>query len=202
MNIHQRFEESARLVRESERRLAAPLERAVELLLERLRGGAKVLACGNGGSAADAQHLVAELVCRVRRDRAALPGIALGTDASVSTAVANDLGFEQLFARQLEALADKGDVLIAISTSGDSPNVVAAARTARRRGCRVIALTGDGGGALAEHADVLLDVPSTEVARIQEIHGLCIHVMVELVEEAYLDESAGRNLVTESREGC
>jgi D-sedoheptulose 7-phosphate isomerase len=188
MTIRQRFEDSARVLAESERRLGGPLEGAVGLLIESLRNGGKVLTCGNGGSAADAQHLAAELVCRVRRERVALPAVALSTDTSVLTAIANDLGFDQIFARQVEALAREGDVLIAVSTSGASHNVLEAARAARRRGCRVIALTGEGGGDLAEHADILVDVPSRVVARIQEIHGLCIHVLVELVEEAFLDE--------------
>jgi len=192
MNIRQRFEESARVLAESERRLTPSLEQAVALLLECLENGGKVVACGNGGSAADAQHLAAELVCRMCHDRVALPAVALSTDTSVLTAIANDLGFEQVFARQVEAVARAGDVLVAVSTSGDSPNVVAAAQAAHRVGSRVLALTGDGGGALAKHADLLLDVPSTNVARIQEIHGLCIHVLVEAVEEAYVaEEPAG-----------
>ena len=188
MNIRQRFEECARVLAASEEQLVAPLEGAVEVLLECLQGGGKVLACGNGGSAADAQHLAAELVCRVRHDRAALPAVALSTDTSALTAIANDFGFEKVFARQVEALAGAGDVLVAISTSGNSANVLEAARAARRLGCRVVALTGQAGGRLAEQAAVLIDVPSTTVARIQEIHGLCIHVLAELVEEAFLEK--------------
>jgi D-sedoheptulose 7-phosphate isomerase len=187
MNVRKRFEESARILVDSRERLADPLEHAVRLLLACLRGGGKILTCGNGGSAADAQHLAAELVCRVRHDRPALPAVALTSDTSVLTAIANDLGFERVFARQVEALARENDVLVTVSTSGNSPNVLAAAGAARRLGCQVIALTGEGGGQLAEHANVLVDVPSNEVAQIQEIHGLCIHVLAELVEEAFLD---------------
>lgn len=183
MNIRQSFEETARVLEASADHLEGRLEEAVELFLGCLDAGGTILVCGNGGSAADAQHLAAELICRVRRDRRAIPSVALTTDTSTLTAIGNDYGFEKIFARQVEALARAGDVLVAITTSGDSANVVEAARAARERGCRVVALTGEGGGKLAEHTDLLLDVPSTVVSRIQEIHALCIHVLAESVED-------------------
>ena len=138
--------------------------------------------CGNGGSAADSQHLAAEIVGRFRRERRGLPSIALTTDTSILTSVANDYGYERVFARQLEALARPGDVLFAISTSGNSANVVQAAQTARRLGCQVVGLTGARGGQLASHADLLVQAPSTVVARIQEIHTLCIHAIAESLD--------------------
>ncbi len=158
------------------------LDRAAEVLVASLRGGGKVMVCGNGGSAADAQHFAAELVGRFEADRRALPALALSTDSSTLTAIANDSGFDRVFARQIEALARPGDVLIGISTSGCSDNVLAAARAARALQCTVIGLTGSGGGLLAESCDLLLAVPSSNVARIQEIHILCLHVLAGRVE--------------------
>ncbi|MGB3562222.1 MAG: SIS domain-containing protein [Thermoanaerobaculia bacterium] len=184
MDIRQTFDETARVLTASAEHLPGRLQETVELFLGCLDAGGTILVCGNGGSAADAQHLAAELVCRVRRDRRAIPSLALTTDTSTLTAISNDYGFEQIFSRQIEALARKGDVLVAISTSGESANVIEAAKTARERGCRVVALTGEGGGGLAEHADLLLDVPATVVSRIQEIHAVCIHVLAESVEDS------------------
>ena len=193
MDIRQTFEETERVLKASAEHLAGRLEETVELFLGCLDAGGTILVCGNGGSAADAQHLAAELICRVRRDRRAIPSVALTTDTSTLTAIGNDYGFERIFSRQIEALAREGDVLVAITTSGDSANVIEAARTARERGCRVVALTGEGGGRLAEHTDLLLDVPSTVVSRIQEIHAVCIHVLAESVEDAVAarDETGG-----------
>ncbi|MBV8495880.1 MAG: SIS domain-containing protein [Gammaproteobacteria bacterium] len=143
-----------------------------------MRAGGKILACGNGGSAAHAQHLVAELVGRFREDRRALPAIALTADSATLTALGNDFGYGEVFARQVRALARSGDLLVAISTSGNSANVIAAARTARDLGCSVLALTGAGGGELAGHADLVIAAPSADVARIQEVHTLAIHALV------------------------
>ena len=184
MDIRQTFEQAARLLEASAKHLPGRLEETVELLLSCLDAGGTILVCGNGGSAGDAQHLAAELVCRVRRDRRAIPSVALTTDTSTLTAIGNDYGFERIFARQVEALARAGDVLVAISTSGESANVIEAAKTAQERGCRVVGLTGEGGGKLAAHTDLLLDVPSTVVSRIQEIHALCIHVLAESIEDS------------------
>lgn len=163
--------------------LAAPMEAARARCADSLARGGKLLVCGNGGSAADAQHFAAELVGRYEADRRALAAIALTTDTSALTAIANDFGYDRVFARQVEALGRAGDVLIALSTSGNSPNVVLAAELARARGVGVVALTGDGGGRLAALADVLLAVPSRRVARIQEVHELCLHSLALALEE-------------------
>ncbi len=153
-------------------------------LVASLRAGGKLLVFGNGGSAADAQHFAGELVGRFRHDRRGLPALALTTDSTILTAVGNDLGFEQIFARQVDAHGRPGDVAIGISTSGRSPNVLAALRLARERGLVTVGLTGAGGGPLAAWVDHLIDVPDTDTPRIQEVHGMVVHVLCELVEEA------------------
>jgi len=182
MSIHEVFAEHAAVAARAARELPAVLERIVTAVHDCLRGGGRILACGNGGSAADAQHLVAELVGRFAEERPALAAIALTADAATLTALANDYGYERVFARQVEALARTGDLLFAISTSGNSANVVRAAQTAHGLGCTVVALTGEGGGQLAGHADLLLQAPSKVVARIQEIHALCIHAIVATLD--------------------
>jgi len=153
-------------------------------IAECLRSGGKVLTFGNGGSAADAQHLAAELVGRFLRERAALAALALTTDPSVTTAIANDMGYEQVFRRQVEAHGRPGDVAVGITTSGRSPNVVDALRLARERGLVSVGLTGGGGGRLAGAVDYLIDVPHRETARIQEVHVMVVHVLCQIVEEA------------------
>lgn len=182
MTIQAIFAEHDAVMRESAARLAQPLGQAITALQRCLASGGKVLACGNGGSAASAQHFVAELVCRFRDDRRALAGVALSADAMTMTAIGNDYGYDRIFARQVEALAARGDVLVALSTSGNSPNVVEAARIARAMDCTVVALTGMDGGALAPLADIALRVPSRVVARIQEVHDVCIHALAEAIE--------------------
>jgi D-sedoheptulose 7-phosphate isomerase len=157
-------------------------ERIAHAMSRAVLDGKKVLWCGNGGSAADSQHLAAELTGRFRRERRGLPSIALTTDTSVLTAVGNDYGFERIFARQVEALCSRGDVLVGISTSGNSPNVCAALETARQIGAFTVAFTGAHGGALAGKADEALRVPSEETARIQEGHILCGHMLCDWVE--------------------
>lgn len=147
-----------------------------------LRAGNKILWCGNGGSAGDSQHLAAEIVGRYRRNRAGLPSIALTTDSSILTAVANDYGFESVFSRQVEALGVEGDVLVGISTSGNSPNVLAAMRTARERRLVTIAFTGAGGGKLASLADHVFAVNSRDTARVQEAHILAGHALCDWIE--------------------
>jgi D-sedoheptulose 7-phosphate isomerase len=162
----------------------APLLLAVgRRLAESLRAGGKVLAFGNGGSAADAQHFAAELVGRFLRERAAWPALALSTDTSVLTAVGNDLGYENVFRRQVEAHGRPGDVAVGITTSGRSPNVLAALRVARARGLVTVGLTGNGGGEARELVDHLIDVPHRETARIQEVHAMVVHVLCQVVEE-------------------
>jgi D-sedoheptulose 7-phosphate isomerase len=148
-----------------------------------LNAGGKVLVFGNGGSAADAQHLAGELVGRYLRDRRALPAIALTTDPSIVTAVGNDMGFDVVFRRQVEAHGRKGDVAVGISTSGRSANVVAALEGARAVGLVTVGLTGAGGGKLAGLVDHLIDVPSTDTPRIQEVHGLVVHLLCQIVED-------------------
>ncbi len=153
-----------------------------ELILQTVRKGKKVLICGNGGSAADAQHIAAEFVGRYETERKALPAIALTTDTSALTALANDYSFERVFARQVEALAAEGDCLIAISTSGNSPNVIAAVMEARNRGCRVVGMTGAKGKKLASLSDASILVPSERTARIQEAHITIAHIWCEMVD--------------------
>jgi D-sedoheptulose 7-phosphate isomerase len=162
----------------------ARISQAVDLLVERFSAGNKLLVCGNGGSAADALHICAELVGRFFKERQALPAIALNADPAVLTAWSNDYGYEFVFSRQVEALAKPGDVVWGISTSGNSRNVVAALKAARELGASTIALTGQGGGAMAEYADVLLDVPLSVTPRIQEVQSVTYHIICEAVEAA------------------
>ena len=157
--------------------------RAAEILIEAIRDGGKILFFGNGGSAADAQHLAAELVNRLNYDHPPIAAIALTTDSSILTSVGNDLSFDELFERQVLALGRKGDVAIAISTSGNSPNVLRASQAARRIGMQVVALTGRDGGQLAREADLALVVNSGSTQRIQETHITIGHIICELVEE-------------------
>jgi D-sedoheptulose 7-phosphate isomerase len=182
MSIDEVFAEHSAVAAQAAEELPRVLQRVVSAAHECLSSGHKILACGNGGSAADAQHLVAELVGRFREERPALAGIALTADTATLTALGNDYGYERVFARQVEALAHVGDLLFAISTSGNSPNVLQAAQTARGLGCKVIALTGARGGHLAAHADLLIQAPSTVVARIQEMHTLCIHAIADSLD--------------------
>ena len=155
---------------------------AVELCVESLRAGGKVMFAGNGGSAADAQHWAGELVSRFYYDRPGLAAIALTTDSSILTAIGNDYGYDYTFARQVEALGRTGDVLVAISTSGNSPNIIRAAEAARARGVAVVGFTGEGGGKLAPLSDICFRVPSTETPRIQEGHEFIDHLLCALVE--------------------
>ena len=170
-----------------------PVVDAASVIIASLARGGKVLAFGNGGSAADAQHLAAELVGRFQRRRAALAAIALTTDTSVLTSVSNDFSFDQVFARQIEALGRPGDVALAISTSGGSANVVRALDAARERELVTVALTGGDGGAVGRAAAVHVNVPSGIVARVQEVHRTLLHAMCQLVEEA-LTQPEGEGL--------
>jgi D-sedoheptulose 7-phosphate isomerase len=158
------------------------IERSGRLICDTLASGRKLLVCGNGGSAADAQHLAAELIGRYETDRRSFPAIALTTDTSALTAVSNDLGFEQIFARQVAGLAQRDDILVAISTSGRSPNVLKAVERARELGCRTIALTGAGAEPLASACELAVIVPSNRTARIQEAHVAIIHLWCEMVD--------------------
>ena len=186
--IRQRFADSVRVTTATGERLAGRIARAAEAIVECFRCGGGVFIFGNGGSAADAQHVAGELVGRFLKERRALKCQALTTDTSVLTCVANDYDFESIFVRQLEAAAAAGDVAIGLTTSGNSPNVVAALRRAREMHLKTIALTGEGGGRCAEWADILLDVPETHTPRVQEAHTVIYHVLCELVENAVVAE--------------
>jgi len=163
---------------------AGTIAAIVDRLAVALGAGRKLLLAGNGGSAADAQHIAGEFLSRLNYDRAPTAAIALTTDSSVLTAIGNDYGYERVFARQLEGLAQKGDLLFAISTSGNSPNVLQAAQTARGLGCIVVAMTGERESKLSGHADpgLLIRAPSTVTARIQEVHTLCIHAIADSLD--------------------
>ena len=159
-----------------------PLLEASKLAVETLRAGNKILLCGNGGSAADAQHIAAELTGRYKTERRGLPGIALTTDTSALTAIGNDYGYDRVFDRQVEALAQKGDLLIGISTSGNSINVINALKVAREMGCKTLGLTGRDGGAMNELCDINLVVPSNDTPRIQEMHILFAHTICQIID--------------------
>lgn len=179
------FEESARLKLEAAATLAPAIACAAALVRRCLDAGGKVLVCGNGGSAADAQHFAAELLHRFERERAPLAAVALTTDSSTLTSIANDCDFEQVFAKQVLGLGRERDVLVAISTSGRSPNVNEAVRAAHVRGMRVVALSGRDGGELAallRDGDVEIRVPARSTARIQEVHILALHCICDLID--------------------
>jgi D-sedoheptulose 7-phosphate isomerase len=183
--------ESAALQDRVARELGATIARAGGLFVESLRAGGKLLFFGNGGSAADAQHLAAEFVGRYAAERAPLPAIALTTDSSALTAIGNDYGFDQIFVRQIRALGRPGDVAIAISTSGRSRNVIVGVEAAREAGLATIALTGGDGGDLAAIVDVAIVVPSTATARIQECHIAIGHVLCEYVDGELTGKDGG-----------
>ncbi|MDB5839135.1 MAG: Phosphoheptose isomerase [Herminiimonas sp.] len=185
--ILEHFNESAELKIQAAAQLAPVIAQAVELMFTALSNGNKILACGNGGSAADCQHFAAELVGRFERERLPLPGIALTTDTSIMTAVGNDYSFKDIFSKQVQAFGQAGDVLLALSTSGNSANVVAAIEAALERDMRIVALTGKGGGAIARQlteADVHICVPHDRTARIQEVHLLAIHCLCDGIDVA------------------
>ncbi|MQY52718.1 phosphoheptose isomerase [Rhodocyclus tenuis] len=183
--ISQHFQDSAQTKLDAVELLAAPIAGAVETMVGCLVNNGRILACGNGGSAGDAQHFAAELVGRFEAERQALAAIALTTDTSILTAVGNDYGFDQVFSRQVRALGQPGDVLLAISTSGNSANVIEAIRAAHEQDMRVVALTGRGGGRIGEMLaddDIHLCVPVERTARIQETHLLTIHCLCDGID--------------------
>jgi len=190
-HLRQHFEEGIELRRRMAQTLPAEIARAGEALAAAMKAGRKALACGNGGSAADSQHFAAEMVGRFERERPGMPAIALTTDTSALTAIANDYDFDRVFSRQVEALGDPGDVLLAISTSGNSKNVVEAVRAAQAKDLVVIALTGRDGGAMAKmlrSQDFHLNVAHPRTMRIQEVHLLVIHCLCEVVDNVIYGE--------------
>jgi len=157
--------------------------RAAQMIIESMRAGGKLLTFGNGGSAADAQHVAAELAFKMGREREALPALALTTDTSLLTAISNDRSFDFIFARQIQALGRKGDIVLAISTSGNSPNVIEAVKQAREMGIKTIGMLGTGGGKVAALVDLSLVVPHNETPRIQEVHIAASHIICQLIED-------------------
>lgn len=196
MTINQRilahFHDSAELKMQAASVLAQPIAQAIELMFTALSNGNKILACGNGGSAADSQHFAAELVGRFERERLPLPAIALTTDSSILTAVGNDYSYKEIFSKQVQAFGQAGDILLAFSTSGNSANVLAAIDVALERDMHVVALTGKGGGAIGERltdTDVHICVPHDRTARIQEVHLVVLHAICDGIDVALFGEN-------------
>jgi D-sedoheptulose 7-phosphate isomerase len=189
--IEQHFIDSADLKYQAAQVLSKPIAQAVQAILASVTSGGKVLACGNGGSASDAQHFAAEFVGRFERERLELGAIALTTDSSILTAIGNDYGFDMIFSRQVRALGSPGDVLLAITTSGNSANVLAAVSAAHEREMTVVALTGRGGGKMNQalrDTDVHICVPHDRTARVQEVHILALHCLCDAVDNQLLGE--------------
>lgn len=180
--IRRQLEESARVKQSFSNELIGRIAQFAEKSAAALRGGSKIVFFGNGGSAADALHLSAELVVRLRAERQGLASLALTTNPSVLTAAGNDYGFERIFSRQIESLVSNGDVLVALSTSGTSPNIIRGVDAGRARGAYLVAFTGETGGALAKKVDLLLNVPSQDAQRIQECHITIGHIACSLIE--------------------
>jgi D-sedoheptulose 7-phosphate isomerase len=168
--------------------------KTAELISKRIKNGNKILLCGNGGSAAEAQHIAAEYVCSLRHQfpRGSIPALALSTDTSIITAIGNDFGFDRIFERQIESFGKKGDILIAISTSGNSINVIKAIKLARKKGIQVIGLTGRSGGKMKNIVGILFNIPTDDTARIQECHLLIEHTICELVENILFFSKNGK----------
>ncbi len=188
-NIREQMETQRTVLAAMQSGLAPLVAETVELLAATYRAGNKLLLCGNGGSAADAQHFAAEIVGRFKMERRGLPAIALTTDSSILTALGNDYGFDRIFSRQVEAHAVPGDVVVGISTSGNSPNVQQALALARQTGCRTVGLLGRDGGSIAGCVDIALTVPSSDTPRIQEGHILMIHIICDLLEKRLFAEA-------------
>jgi len=191
--IRRHFADSAQLKVDAIGTLEQPIARAAALMTECLLSDGKLLACGNGGSASDAQHFAAEMVGRFERERPELPAISLSTDTSILTAIANDYDYSQVFAKQVRALGRAGDILLALSTSGNSTNVALAVEAAHERDMRIVALTGKGGGRIGEllrESDVHVCVPHNVTARIQEVHLLTIHCICDAIDASLLGDEA------------
>lgn len=187
--VSKHFDDSAEVKLQSKKVLAAPIAHAAQAMVECLMHDGKILVCGNGGSAADSQHFAAELINRFEVERPGLPAVALTTDSSVLTSIANDYDYKQIFSKQVRALGMEGDVLVAISTSGNSPNVVEAIIAAHERGMIVVALTGRDGGQMAamlNERDFNLCVPAQNTARVQEVHLLILHCLCDAIDHLLL----------------
>ena len=191
--IRQHFADSAQTKLAAVDAMAAPIAAAVDAMVKCIQAEGKIMACGNGGSAGDSQHFSAELLNRFERERRPLAAIALSTDTSTLTSIANDYSYQEVFSKQVFALGRKGDVLLAISTSGNSPNVMEAMKVAKEKGIRIVALTGKGGGkmaALLGPDDIHLCVPADRTARIQEVHLLAIHCLCDGIDQTLLGDPA------------
>jgi D-sedoheptulose 7-phosphate isomerase len=191
--IRQQFADSIATKQKAVDAMTAPIAQAVDVMVASLKAGGKIMACGNGGSAGDSQHFAAELINRFERERAPLAALALSTDTSTLTSIANDYRYEEIFSKQVRGLGKKGDVLLAISTSGNSPNVIEAIHAAHALGITIVALTGKQGGKMAPllaAGDVHLCVPSDRTARIQEVHLVTLHCLCDGIDEILLGDSA------------
>jgi len=180
--IHEIFDSSANVILNS-KNLSDAIEKSVILISKSIKNGNKLVIFGNGGSAADAQHMAAEFVGRFMKERKSFSAIALSTDSSIITAIGNDYGFEKIFSRQIESLVKKNDVVIAISTSGKSANVLQGIKTSKKYGAKIISLTGKNSSRMKLNSNILLNVPSVKTSRIQEVHRTIIHIICELVEK-------------------
>ncbi|MCP4355446.1 MAG: D-sedoheptulose 7-phosphate isomerase [Proteobacteria bacterium] len=178
------FSEHEEVLKQTKDLTLKPFSKMIEFSISAIKNGNKILFAGNGGSAADAQHWATELTVRYKVNRKAIPAIALTTDTSALTAIGNDFGFDYLFSRQVEALGNKGDVFIAISTSGNSANIINAIEEAKKIGITVIGFTGNGGGKMKNMCDVLIDIPSKTTARIQEMHEILGHSFCDIIEQS------------------
>ena len=191
--IQQQFADSIKTKQDAASAMTQPIARGIDAMVASLKSGGKIMACGNGGSAADSQHFAAELLNRFERERAPLAAIALTTDTSTLTSIANDYRYEEVFSKQVRALGRRGDVLLAISTSGNSPNVIEAIKIAHEVGIVVVALTGKAGGRMAgllNVSDVNICVPADRTARIQEVHLLTLHCLCDGIDTLLLGDSA------------
>ena len=180
--INQIFDSSSMAILDS-KKFSKEIEKSITLIIKSIKNGNKIVLFGNGGSAADAQHMAAEFIGRFMKERKSFPAIALSTDSSIITAVANDYSFEKIFSRQAESLVKKGDVIIAISTSGKSKNILEGIKTSKKLGAKIISLTGENGMKMKSNSDVFLNVPSKITSRIQEVHRTIIHIICEIVED-------------------
>ena len=183
-NLEKLFDDSSRIILKS-KVLSNKIKNCIDIIFDTFERGNKVLIFGNGGSAADAQHMAAEFVSKFYFDRKSLPAIALTTDTSILTSIGNDYDFEKIFSRQCESLVKKGDTVIAISTSGKSKNVIQGIKKSKNLGAKIISLTGENGGILNDESDICIEIPSNDTPRIQEGHRIIIHIICQLVEEHF-----------------